>query len=488
MPTDEIVIGTVLRTFPAAISLIFVQPFLAFAGQWIRVETPHFELYTQIDEQQARQALQIFEQARTFFLQTSLGSKLGGGSVRILDLASETEYAPYLVKPGAYACYQRGSRGDYIVMRDLNPRYYEIAVHEYTHYVVERAGLKLPMWLNEGLAEFYATVEPHGSQWLVGRAQPGRLQVLQRERHLRLETLFSVDGASSYYNDPQKMQIFYAESWALTHMLAAAEGYYQHFGEFVAAISAGHTENEAFELAWGKDVASVEADLDRYLRQRNLSGLLYDTKIQQNDSAPVIAALSEPELDLSFADLLSSNPYAAPGVEQKLTALSRKHPDDPGFEELLGYLALRQKRTELAESHFSKAVERQSRDPIAVYNSARLQQSSGASAAQVIPLLQRALELNPDYVPARIDLGFTAAKANQFDLAVATLSRLKSVDANLAFEIYFTIAYCDLHLNRLQDAATYAGAAQQSARGSDQLKQASTMIRMIDSRQVSAIQ
>ena len=476
-----------LRSFIAAFSVLIVQPLLASGGRWIEVKTPHFELYTQVDEQQALEALQNFEQARTFFLQTDVGSKLGEASVRILDVASETEYAPYLVKPGAYACYQRGRRGDYIVMRDLNPHHYAIAVHEYTHFVVERAGLKLPIWLNEGIAEFYATVEPHGTQWLAGRPQPGRVQVLQKQRRLGLETLFSVDGASPYYNDPDKMQIFYAESWALTHMLAAGTGYYKHFDEFVSAMSSGRSEEQAFELAWGKDVASVEADLDRYLRQ-SLSGLLYDTKVRQNDSEPEIAELPQKDLDLSFADLLSSNPYAAPGVEQKLIELSRKHPDDPGFEELLGYLALREKRTELAESHFSNAVERQSKDPVAVYHSARLQQSSGASADQVIPLLERALELNPDYLPARIDLGFAAAKANRFDLAVATLAELKSVDAKMAFEVYFTVAYCDLRLNRFQDAATYAAAAQQSARSVDQQSRAATMIRMIDSRQVSAIQ
>ncbi len=101
--------------------LVIGQPLLASGGRWIEVKTQHFELYTQVDEPQALKALQNFEQARAFFLQTNFGSKLSEASVRILDLASETEYAPYLVKPGAYACYQRGQRGDYIVMRDLDP-------------------------------------------------------------------------------------------------------------------------------------------------------------------------------------------------------------------------------------------------------------------------------------------------------------------------------------------------------------------------------
>jgi hypothetical protein len=32
-------------------------------------------------------------------------------------------------------------------------------------------------------------------------------------------TLFAVDRESPYYNELDKMSIFYAQSWALTHML-----------------------------------------------------------------------------------------------------------------------------------------------------------------------------------------------------------------------------------------------------------------------------
>jgi tetratricopeptide (TPR) repeat protein len=148
-------------------------------------------------------------------------------------------------------------------------------------------------------------------------------------------------------------------------------------------------------------------------------------------------------------------------------------------------LALEENRPDAARSHFANAVGRQSNDPVAIYNSARLQRRSGASADQVLPLLERAVALNPDYETARIDLGFTAAQANRFDLAVSTLSQLKSLQPNLAFEVLFTIAYCDLHLQRFQDAAAYAAAALQHARNSDQQNRADTLTRVIDRGQIS---
>lgn len=470
----------------SAAALLVPPSVLGAGGPWIKAATHHFELYTQQDAGHATQAMEVLEQAREFFLETGFAPSLAGRPVKILDLASETEYKPLLVKPGAYACYQHGHRADYIVLSDLDPAHYEVAVHEFTHYVMQQAGWKLPIWMNEGLADFYATLEPQGNRWLVGRAEPGRLEVLATERRFPLEALFSVDGDSPYYNDPRKMPMFYAESWALIHMLAASAPYSERFRAFVSAIVAGRSEAEAFQLAWGKTVSDIQASLDSYLRQNRMNGLLYDRQPWRDENVPVVSALSANDLDLSIADLLASNPYIAPGTEPLIAQLSRRHSGEPGFEELLGYLALRERRTQLAETHFANAVERQSEDPMAIYNSARLQQASGAPAQTVLPLLERALALNPDYAPARIDLGFTAAKADRFELAAATLSQLKPIDPNMAFEVYFTIAYCHLKLQRFDTASNYASLAAQHARNSSQQQKAAALLRVIGSREVAS--
>ena len=473
-----------MRLIPLLILLFNFQGSVFSAEHWIKVSVPHFELYTQLDRERALEALQIFEQTRTFFLQAGFARSIPDESITIIDLGSETEYKPYLIKPGAYAIYQRGKRGDYIVMRGLN--HYQVAVHEYTHFVAEHAGLKLPVWLNEGLAELYSTLEPRGDQCVIGRAEPGRLMVLETQQRLNLETLFEVDQFSPYYNDPDKMQIFYAESWALTHMLAVSDGYFKRFNTFVSMVSSGRTAREALRTVYGKELPSVEADLKDYLQRGRMPVLLYDIRVGRTLAQATIAGLSKAELDLSVADLLASNAGAGPEAEVKVRELSKAHPGEAGFEESLGYMALRANRPDAAREHFGNAVERQSTDPAAIYNSARLQQASGAPAAQVIPVLERALALNPDYEPARLDLGFTAAKAKQFDLAVSTLSQLKSVEPKLAFEVFLTMAYCDVELRRLQDARTYAGEAQQYARTSDQQNRADTIVRFIDRQEVAA--
>jgi tetratricopeptide (TPR) repeat protein len=472
----------------AAFILISVFSGRIFCAEpWIKISAPHFELDTQLDREQALHALQIFEQTQAFFLQAGFGGSLAGESIKILDLGADAEYRRYLIKPGAYAMYQRGRRGDYIVISSLNPRHSQVAVHEYTHFVVEHAGLKLPIWLNEGLAELYSTMEPRGGECLIGTPEPARLLTLATRRRLPLETLLAVDESSPYYNDPDKMQIFYAESWALVHMLAVSENYSSRFNKFLSVVSSGQPAREALAEIYGKRLASIESDLDQYLARRSLPALLYNIRVETTPAEATVAALPKSELDLSVADLLSSNASAGAEAEAKLRELASAHPDEAGFEESLGYVALREHDTGEARLHFANAVERQSNDAAAVYNSARLQQDAGAPPGQTIPLLKRALALDPDYEPARIDLGFTAGKARQFELAVTTLSQLKTIQPRVAFEVYFEMAYCDAELRRLQDALTYVGQAREHARNAEQQQRADTLARFIERQEMASL-
>ena len=44
---------------------------LAAADQWVKLATPHFELYTTAGEKKGREAILYFEQVRSFFLEAS---------------------------------------------------------------------------------------------------------------------------------------------------------------------------------------------------------------------------------------------------------------------------------------------------------------------------------------------------------------------------------------------------------------------------------
>ncbi len=152
----------------AAAILNALSPNLQAAEHWIRLTTPHFEMYTTNSEKQGVAALQVFEEVRYFFLQNSKSKTGPDTPVRIIAFRSEKEYKPYRPNEGAVAYYLRSRKVDYIVMQDISPEHHQTAVHEYTHLIVEHLGLKLPLWLNEGLADLYSSLEPKGEGALVG--------------------------------------------------------------------------------------------------------------------------------------------------------------------------------------------------------------------------------------------------------------------------------------------------------------------------------
>ena len=174
-----------------------------------------------------------------FFEKSGIFRSVPTSIVQIVAFRSEQEYRSHGINPGACGYYQRTRRGDYIVMRDLEPEHHQIGVHEYTHFVFEHSGLILPLWLNEGLADLYSSVsgtrEPCGT-----RTRPLRPALHAGKSALdRSGTLLDVGRDSPYYSQPQKMLLFYAESWALTHMLALSPDYAAEFPKFVESISGG---------------------------------------------------------------------------------------------------------------------------------------------------------------------------------------------------------------------------------------------------------
>ena len=471
------------------IFLLFLHQSYLFSGDnWTKVSTPHFEIDTQLNTAEALQALEMFEQTRAVFESIGMAHGLPDQPLRIIDLGADSEYSRFLLKPGAFGCYQRGRRGDYIVVHDLNPAHDQVAVHEYTHFVVEHSGLKLPIWLNEGVAELYSTMQPRGSECIIGRAQAGRLAALETYRRLPLNVLFSADASSRYYNDPAAMQIFYAESWALTHMLALGNGYSPHFNAFIQAVSSGQSPETGLSSCYGKSVRRIETDLDAYIRQKNFPTVSYAINLQLLAHEPAVGTLRKSELDLSAADLLASNTTSGPEAINEVQELARRHPNEAAFDETLGYVALRYRQADEARAHFATAVEHQSTDPLAIYNSAHLQQAAGAGAEELIPLLERVLALKPDYDPARIDLGFMATRANRFDLALSVFSQMKTISPKVAYEVLYTMAYCALQLHRPAQAGGYALQAQEQARTPEQREKVDALLRFIDRQQMAEAQ
>ena len=92
---------------------------------------------------------------------------------------------------------------------------------------------------------------------------------------LDLPTLTAVDHLSPYYNERGKTGIFYAQSWALIHMLNFAPEYRAGVANFVEMILGGEDAVNAFRQAFGKTPAGGDSGSEGVFGERQIRGFTF---------------------------------------------------------------------------------------------------------------------------------------------------------------------------------------------------------------------
>src|SRR5579862_5119290 len=231
------------------------------AADWIKVSSANFELLTSVPEADARKTLVDFEQARAFFLREQPSLARSAPPAIVVGFGSLKEYRPYSPRARALAYYHRQPQGDFIVVGDMGFDRMRIAIHEYVHLLVQHAGLHIPLWLNEGMAEVYSTLEERGGKLALGTVQSDRVTALGGGDWMRLPVLIRVTEKSPEYNEDEKGTMFYAQSCLLAHMLMLGDGYKDRFPRFLESVASSGSTQTAFAEVYGKPMAEIEKDM-----------------------------------------------------------------------------------------------------------------------------------------------------------------------------------------------------------------------------------
>jgi Tfp pilus assembly protein PilF len=425
-----------------ALLVITAHPLPGAESRWIRLRTAEFEVYSNASPRAARDTLREFEQVRGFFLQRSNKQPSKASPVRLVLFGSDKEFAHYRPVQFAAAYYEQMPDRDYIVMSPNIADAFPMAVHEYVHLLVEHDGLKLPPWLNEGLAEVYSTLRPVGGKILVGDLIPGRFQALRYEKWVPLATILAADEKSPYYNEKNKAGSLYNEGWALTHMLYLSAEYGPKSGQLLRSFAAGEESAAALLKIYGRSVEQIEKDLQGYLRGTTFRGVLVPAKLEKSSGEVPVEPLPDFDAQLVLADLLYS-----PGKEQAAAqaALERLVQQDPKRSEPyrgLGYIASSQGRREEATQQFGKAYERGDRDPRLLWDYGRLLLSNHGDEA--IGVLSALLTQDAERMEVRLELADAQVRAHQAKEALETIRPIRKVTPAEAPRLFRIAAYAYL--------------------------------------------
>jgi tetratricopeptide (TPR) repeat protein len=446
----------------------------AAAPRWLKLNSANFELLTTADEQQGRAAILYFEEVRGFFLSSMQLTAASALPVRIIAFSSPKEFALYRPNQAAAAYAAGGRDRDYIVLQGSGPEYFPVAVHEYVHLLLRPSAEKLPVWLNEGLAELYSTLKPVGRKVRVGDIIPGHLRVLRDSAWLDLETLTSVGRDSPHYNERNRATVFYAEAWALTHMLLLSDKYRPKFPQFLAAAMKGD-QNAAFEQIYGKKMPEVWTDLQSYLRKSGFKILLFNLQLEKAAEQPEMREATPLESGLALAGLLGAI-HKWDDARRAFEELVRQNPASAEVEEAFGYVEWLAGGLDRASRHFARAAELGSRNPKLYFDYAALLHQRGERAAALIPLLSRAVELDPGFMKAHFLLGIGLVEEKRYQEAIAHFAQVKRADREEAYPLFSAAAFAYYRLGKRKEALEAAESARKYARGDLQVDAAEKML------------
>ncbi len=386
--------------------------------KWTEVRSPHFLVVTNGSDRQGRQLAYQFEAIRSVFEQTLRVRVDPGRPFIVLGFKDERSLRAampeFWKKKGQVQVgggFLSGQDKIYAFVRldveEENP--YRIIYHEYTHMILHLGYRSLPLWMSEGLAEFYGFSVIGEKQSSLGRPDAGHIMTLRETPLLPLPELFRVTYDSPEYTVAAKARLFYAESWALTHYLMLGEkteaGQSNRLTEFLSLLGQGVDPDEATRQVFS-DPADLQAALERYVKHPTFRFVWVSAKVAATpkDFGARILPPAEAASMLGDFELHDRRPRDA---KLLLEEALRLQPDLASAQESLGFVFMRLGDRAEALRSFDRVIAAGSGSFLAHYYHAVLtlnELGTEAGAAEAEAGLAKALQLNPDFAPAYIAL------------------------------------------------------------------------------------
>ncbi|MCW5980908.1 MAG: hypothetical protein KIT09_22700 [Bryobacteraceae bacterium] len=397
---------------------------LPAAAAWLRLESPHFELYTDAGEKAGRRTLLSLEQIRHAFHDLRGDPREPPLPTRIYLFASERDFGVYRPSRSVKGFYQGGPERNDIVLLD-GEAWRRIAYHEYIHLALNHTSARLPKWFEEGLAEFYSTVEPLRDRLIAGKPIASHIRTLAASQWLDAGALAAIGRDAKVYDDHERVGVFYAQSWALVHMLHFAPKYRERLADYAARIADGAPAGEAFTAAFGRPLAEALRDLRSYV------SLGRWPQVETGWTAPAEVAVEIAPLDENQAELALTDLQLQLGLwdmsERALRKLAAERGSTVEIETARGMVAMSRRDFDAAKGHLEQAIRLGSSRASTYFEYAMLLRETGAPTDDVAGQLRKTVELNPNYAEAHFLLGVMASAAGEPEKAVESLRRAAAI-------------------------------------------------------------
>jgi hypothetical protein len=251
-----------------------------FVGDFANATARQYQVFAQSGSERAWQVNtfmnEMLKQYSQFF---SNWSPKGGARVVVFD--NLEEFRAYagpvtgMIHAGLLGyCHLKTDEDDntfYELVTYEHPGMWRTLAHEGFHqFLGYELGEQVPMWLNEGMAQYFET-----SDVVNGRLRPGLIstaklraaQYLVRSgRAPALAELIQMNRATFYAN----ARVTYPTSWALVYYLLNRDGANfrsSNFRRYLQDLKMQRDDIASFQRRFGRDSAQWQRDFERYILQ-----------------------------------------------------------------------------------------------------------------------------------------------------------------------------------------------------------------------------
>jgi tetratricopeptide (TPR) repeat protein len=364
--------------------------------------------------------------------------------------------------------------GNHVLIAGNSAGVDRVVYHELTHYFLRNTvSSHVPLWFNEGLAEFYSTFSGSKDTVDVGRPIEDHIAWLRTQTLIPLKDLFATTHDSKEYHEGNRQGVFYAESWALVHYLMIGNPERRdQLGTYIGLIASGKSIDDAFHMAFHGSYDDLERELRKYIRAFSMSYIRYTMADLMTVAIPAPQPLPRDTQLVALADLLMhANTAHFAEAESFLNAALKANPSSAEAYAELGVAKSWQRQNAEAEANFDKAVQLGSRDavPYILYGQsilrrvdASVRKNAGAPAAEVAKareLFRKATELDPASASAFSGLGatYTMSAGDDPRPGIEALERSLSL-APAEVDAIFNLILLDCRAGRRDEAAKHLDA------------------------------
>ncbi len=463
------------RILRLACLVLLCNSLLTFATDkpWIEIRSPHFRVLTDGSEKDGRRVARDLEQMHEVFAYRYPSFRLDSGPPLLVFAPRDDESADSLDhvfgsekgQTGLLGVYHEGWEKQYAAFRLTKAESVggpgdstsmNVIYHEYVHSIMHRNTRWLPVWLDEGFADFMGSTRFEGNTAIVGYPS-------ERDHHIRdislipIDTLLKVDGSSPYYHDSKLASTFYAESWLTVHYMELGTGMQdgKKLEEFYGLIDQGTDQQKAFTQVFGDPKKFYQA-LIFYIQAPTLKNWILRDLPRVDEKQFAARTLSAAESGAEIAgyrvwmhDYKDARRIAGQALE-----------DDPKLalaHENMGFVDFGEGKDSEAEKEFSAAFNLDSKGYLSLYYKTMLDASQRKPFDEdsIYSGCLRVLQINPQFAEVYIQLSLHQLRVGSLTNALLMAQKAVALEPSRA-GYNLLVAHILSLMGQTQDAAQIA--------------------------------